>query len=209
MYKSGECYDSRGIPIHRGDLLRLPHFRGPRRKMYYNYHVAVGVTTPDGKHVGLRMIPCIHLDEGLRKNRLHSGGSFFLTPNMAEKMTIVDGPSLGDCLLFDERPKRQIDYRECECGQLVRGTPDQPCDACGSLAHRGWLSIAYIAELKRRASEFEKLRADIPTLHRRRCWDCKNEAWHADNRTPYVLCRNCGSQDTRIIKEAAREENQC
>jgi Zn finger protein HypA/HybF involved in hydrogenase expression len=37
-------------------------------------------------------------------------------------------------------------------------------------------------------------------LHRRQCFDCKGVHWHVDNKTPYVLCPECGSQDTRIIK---------
>jgi DNA-directed RNA polymerase subunit RPC12/RpoP len=41
---------------------------------------------------------------------------------------------------------------------------------------------------------------DIPTLNKRRCFECGQSNWHADAKTPYVLCRNCGSQDTRLIK---------
>ena len=41
-----------------------------------------------------------------------------------------------------------------------------------------------------------------PELHKRRCRDCGNVAYHADNITPYVLCRKCGSQDTRLIRDA-------
>lgn len=34
----------------------------------------------------------------------------------------------------------------------------------------------------------------------RRCRPCGNVALHRDDRTPYVLCSKCGSQDTRLIK---------
>ena len=36
-------------------------------------------------------------------------------------------------------------------------------------------------------------------LHQRKCRTCGNVAWHADCVIPYVLCRKCGSQDTRKV----------
>jgi len=36
--------------------------------------------------------------------------------------------------------------------------------------------------------------------HERKCWDCGSVAEHADNVTPEVLCKKCGSQDTRPTK---------
>jgi Zn finger protein HypA/HybF involved in hydrogenase expression len=41
---------------------------------------------------------------------------------------------------------------------------------------------------------------DVPSLHERRCWDCHEIHWHADNITPYVLCPDCKSQDTRPVR---------
>ena len=35
----------------------------------------------------------------------------------------------------------------------------------------------------------------------RRCWDCGNVAMHEDNIVPHVLCRKCGSQDTRLTRK--------
>lgn len=37
--------------------------------------------------------------------------------------------------------------------------------------------------------------------HKRKCWTCGNIAMHADNITPDVLCKECGSQDTRLVRE--------
>ena len=37
-----------------------------------------------------------------------------------------------------------------------------------------------------------------PTLSRRKCRQCGKVAYHADSRTPYVCCGDCGSQDTRL-----------
>lgn len=39
------------------------------------------------------------------------------------------------------------------------------------------------------------------TAHMRKCWDCGNVAEHSDNIVPEVLCKKCGSQDTRLIRE--------
>ena len=36
--------------------------------------------------------------------------------------------------------------------------------------------------------------------HKRTCWDCGNVAEHDDNIVPEVLCKKCGSQDTRHIR---------
>ena len=40
---------------------------------------------------------------------------------------------------------------------------------------------------------------DAPSVHQRKCRDCGKTHWHADNRTPYVLCPECKSQDTRKV----------
>ena len=37
--------------------------------------------------------------------------------------------------------------------------------------------------------------------HARKCWDCKNIAYHEDNVVPHVICGKCGSQDTRATQE--------
>lgn len=40
-----------------------------------------------------------------------------------------------------------------------------------------------------------------PDLHWRRCRDCERESLHVEAITPWVLCRQCGSQDTRRMRE--------
>ena len=52
-----------------------------------------------------------------------------------------------------------------------------------------------------------KMLTDMPTVHQRKCWDCGNLAWHADMMTPYVLCRKCGSQDTRRCATEIADES--
>ena len=34
----------------------------------------------------------------------------------------------------------------------------------------------------------------------RKCYDCKNVAIHEDSILPWVLCKKCGSDDTRLVK---------
>lgn len=35
----------------------------------------------------------------------------------------------------------------------------------------------------------------------RKCWDCGNVAEHEDSVVPHVLCKACGSQDTRPVRK--------
>jgi DNA-directed RNA polymerase subunit RPC12/RpoP len=35
----------------------------------------------------------------------------------------------------------------------------------------------------------------------RKCWDCGNIAEHEDSVVPHVLCKKCGSQDTRLTRK--------
>ena len=44
-----------------------------------------------------------------------------------------------------------------------------------------------------------------PNADWRRCFDCGSESLHMHNITPWVLCQHCGSQDTRLMKEATKE----
>jgi DNA-directed RNA polymerase subunit RPC12/RpoP len=36
----------------------------------------------------------------------------------------------------------------------------------------------------------------------RKCWSCGNVAMHEDDVTPGVLCKKCGSQDTRLLERS-------
>lgn len=44
---------------------------------------------------------------------------------------------------------------------------------------------------------------DVSKIHKRKCRDCGNVAEHSDNVVPEVLCKKCGSQDTRVVKDQA------
>lgn len=59
------------------------------------------------------------------------------------------------------------------------------------------------------ADEIVQLNAIIREhLHQRRCHDCGGVHWHKDSRVPYVLCPECGSQDTRMVREIQAEAEQ-
>jgi len=92
LKQPGECYDSQGIPIYQGDLLRTYHFTGPRRRKNYLYHVAV----MDREAGGLRMVPVIHLDPALRDHPDNRGGDPLLSDIFAAQTTVIDGPSHVD-----------------------------------------------------------------------------------------------------------------
>jgi hypothetical protein len=43
-------------------------------------------------------------------------------------------------------------------------------------------------------------------IHHRKCWACGNIAEHTDNVVPAVLCKKCGSQDTRPLRNFRDEK---
>lgn len=44
---------------------------------------------------------------------------------------------------------------------------------------------------------------NVSKVHQRICWDCGNIAEHSNNMVPDVLCKKCGSQDTRLVKNSS------
>lgn len=62
--------------------------------------------------------------------------------------------------------------------------------------------VVAITELARALAA---IKVDVPSLHQRKCHECGEVHWHADNVAPYVLCPNCGSQDTRLERKPTRE----
>lgn len=93
--KNGECHDSRGVPIHNGDLCRSYHFRDRRWGHRHLYHVAC----LEGEH--LRMRPAQYLDPATKE----TGGGFLLTQSSADVLTVMSGHGPGDCLDFNDRKK--------------------------------------------------------------------------------------------------------
>ena len=54
------AYDKRGIPIHVGDVLKVFHFIGPRKKRYYMYK---HVVSEENAKSGNRFLLISHLHE--------------------------------------------------------------------------------------------------------------------------------------------------
>ena len=57
---------------------------------------------------------------------------------------------------------------------------------------------AEYAELK---GLIKELLLAIPECCWRKCWNCGRKQIHREAVTPGVLCRFCGSQDTRLLKK--------
>lgn len=91
-------YDSKGVPILRGDLLRSFHFKDGRRNTYL-HHVAV-LRKPDDRYMHAE--PAEWLDQ--RNER--GGGSFPLAPSLATKVEVIQGLSEG--VAWYERNRRQV-----------------------------------------------------------------------------------------------------
>jgi len=95
----GDLCDNRGVPIHHGDLLKIPHFVGARRKRYWHYHVAVY----DSTHGVLELVPVSELEPTLQGR----GGRCWLTVALAAKAEVIAGSGPGEILDFDDRPKQK------------------------------------------------------------------------------------------------------
>lgn len=99
----GECHDSNGYPIYPGDLVRQFHFRGPRGRHYFLYHVVCLERCEKTDHEYLRIVPVSYLDQSQKR----SGGDPMLTDDMAATLTILHGHGPGDCLDFLDRPRKR------------------------------------------------------------------------------------------------------
>jgi len=102
----GTIFDRRGVPIFRGDLIKQPHFIDYRHKRHYLYHV---VTVRDGY---LEAVPSSCLEPTLRGK----GGTYWITQNDALTAEVIHGHGPGDCLDFNDRPKRAKEKYEKATG---------------------------------------------------------------------------------------------
>lgn len=103
MATEGELYDINGVPIYRGDLIRTFHFRGPRRRIWYLYHVAV---LKDGR---LELAPTSHLEP----TKIGGGGRCMASQSLLNdnKAEVISGSGPDGCLCFIDRPRRKTDGR--------------------------------------------------------------------------------------------------
>jgi hypothetical protein len=95
------------------------------------------------------------------------------------------------------------DYWQVRATQAIQNGTCPICFATDEAGHKqGCLWGEDADKAERAEAESERLRAIIAfKLHQRRCHDCGYVGWYADSRTPYCLCDNCGSWDTRRRKE--------
>lgn len=96
MKQPGELHDRKGVPIYPGDLLRSFHYVGRRRKVYYLYHTAV---MRDG---AMCMVPTSHLEP----TKAGGGGACLMSDGLAANAEVITGHGPGDCLSYEDRPKK-------------------------------------------------------------------------------------------------------
>lgn len=89
-------YDSRGVPIYPGDLVRSFHFRS-RRRTYYLYHVACEI---DGY---VRIVPAGYLNPTTKR----TGGDCLLSAIGPENLTVIQGYGPSPYLDFTDRPRKR------------------------------------------------------------------------------------------------------
>jgi len=106
------CYDKKGIPIRLGDILKVFHFVGARKKRHYMYKMAWEYTwTTDDAINGLqkhsRLMGC-HLGTEV-VNGVSVENSYVLPSGKLEDYEIVQGyNNEGDELDFNDRPRMNI-----------------------------------------------------------------------------------------------------
>ena len=94
-----QLFDKRGIPFQRGDVVKVFHFTGARRKRHYMYHHCLGTTSigPSGRQYYLFS----HLN--FIEDRHHTDGPY---PVLPEGQILPDYEIVQsiDCK-FEERPR--------------------------------------------------------------------------------------------------------
>lgn len=90
--------DKNGIQLHKGDLIRSPHYIGRRRKQHYLYHVVVE------ENGVLFLVPTSHLEPTLRNLGGRCPLSVYCDTWAAE---IISGYGPGGILTFEDRPRQK------------------------------------------------------------------------------------------------------
>ena len=135
LVKPGEAWDSRGVPIYPGDLLKSFHFFGRGKKRYWLYHIVVDV---EGS---LRMIST-H-DEWLRRDDVRAKEKLpgcLLLREYTCKTRVIDGYGPQGCLSYEDRPRVKPATMFCEvCGRIMWFTEERHQNAekcqCGGMWH--------------------------------------------------------------------------
>jgi len=94
-----QAWDKKGLPIRHGDLLKVFHFTGARRKRYYMYKQAWVLTLSDGRQV----LMADHLESTTGTTEKTS---YRLTAGLLENTEIIQGyQTLEGELDHEDRPK--------------------------------------------------------------------------------------------------------
>ena len=91
----------------------------------------------------------------------------------------------------------------------IRSDKDLAADYRAGMESQDRLIANMRAELDSKDGEIVRLRNAVgalmsempPTVHWRKCHDCGTIQLHAENISPYVNCRKCGSRDTRKVSQ--------
>jgi hypothetical protein len=90
-------YDNRGVPAHHGDVIKIYHFTGKRKKRYYMYKVVQEVET-----YSKRYLHAVDATELVTKPK---GPFRSLLKNIGE-FEIVQGYGPKPYIDFEDRPRR-------------------------------------------------------------------------------------------------------
>lgn len=97
----GNLLDKNGREIMVGDLLKVYHFTGARKKRHYMYKQVIGIDTLGKTPARYLRISHLNLDES-RNGYYHE----VLDNRLLEDYEIIQGYVNGAC--FDERPKIKV-----------------------------------------------------------------------------------------------------
>jgi len=94
-----QAWDKKGYPIRHGDILKVFHFTGTRRKRYYMYKQAWVLTLEDGREV----LMADHLESTTGTTERTS---YRLDSGLLEHTEIVQGSqTVAGELDYEDRPK--------------------------------------------------------------------------------------------------------
>lgn len=104
---SHNIYDKKGIPVRPGDLIKVYHFTGARKKKHYMYKFVWEYTIAE---TGKKVLMGNHLEKGLKTDGISIHNSYYMTPTgVRSDMEIVQGyNNQGDELDFNDRPRVKI-----------------------------------------------------------------------------------------------------
>lgn len=116
------------------------------------------------------------------------------------------------CLLIRDNQRLQNWVSDCQSGMYIncvycghRYGPREDTPVAMADVLREHIEQCPQHPLSAAKAKIESLQAIIDSkLHQRKCHDCGHVSWCSDSIRPYCLCEECGSQDTRRLKQDGR-----